>query len=128
MTEQKGFNPPAATPIVVEEPKLLIHSVTQSTDINTTLNPGVDFDVKGIFLHIYHGPISPTITISRDSVSGSNYDTVLYTEAAVNIEDFVFMPEEGEFKFIAGDGLNITITGISMSAGTAYLTVIYQEK
>lgn len=53
--------------------------------------------------------ISETITITKDSVNGSAYDTVLAKKTLSSAQSYVFRPQ-GEENFQAGDKLKIHST------------------
>ena len=69
--------------------------------------------------------ISEWITITRDSASGANYDTVLAKRQLVAEQDFVFRPQ-GECNFLAGDNLKIECTKVN-NVGTCYVEVKTSE-
>lgn len=69
--------------------------------------------------------ISETITITLDSASGANYDTILAQRTLVAEQNFVFRPQ-GEANFQAGDNIKIECTNAN-ATGTVYVVVKAQE-
>lgn len=65
--------------------------------------------------------ITETITITRDSKNGANYDHILVTRDLVDEQDIVFRPQ-GECNFEAGDEVKVQVTNSNVT-GTAYITV-----
>ncbi len=64
---------------------------------------------------------SQVVTVTKDSIVGVNYDTVLDKQTLVTATDYVFRPT-GEEIFDVGDEINL---GISTAGGapTAYATI-----
>lgn len=69
--------------------------------------------------------ISETVTITRDSKSGANYDHVLAARTMVSETCFIFRPQ-GECNFQAGDELKITCTNANLT-GTVYVLIKRSE-
>ncbi len=66
----------------------------------------------------FNASITETVTITRDSNIGANYDTVLATRDLVGETDFVFRPQ-GECNFLDGDNLRVQCTN-SNTTGSAF--------
>lgn len=63
-------------------------------------------------------PITETVTLTRDSRDGSNYDVVLVSESLTSESSFVFRPH-GECNFYDGDELKVQVTN-NTTTGVAY--------
>ena len=92
--------------------------------LSYTTSIGRQFKLEEILLRASVA-ISETITISRDSNNGSNYDTVLASRVMVSETDFVFRPQ-GECNFVSGDELKIQCTNANLTA-TVYVEVRTSE-
>ena len=82
------------------------------------------FKLEEVTLHASQN-ISETITITRDSANGANYDTVLAKRTLVAEADFVFRPQ-GECNFMAGDELKVQCTNAN-GVGTTYISIKTSE-
>ena len=69
--------------------------------------------------------ITETITITRDSVNGANYDVVLAVKALISQQDFVYRPS-GEENFQDGDEIKIQCTNAN-TTGVVYVNVKTSE-
>jgi hypothetical protein len=67
---------------------------------------------------------SQTVTITFDSVTGANYDTILKTEVMSSASDFYYQPTRPVF-FQKGDKLVVGIT--SGGAAVAYMTAFLRD-
>ena len=85
---------------------------------------GRRFKLESVSIH-FSVAVSESITITRDSLNGSTYDTVLSTKTLVAQQDFVYRPS-GEENFQAGDEVKIDITNAN-TTGIAYVTIKMSE-
>lgn len=69
--------------------------------------------------------VTETITITRDSGAGANYDTLLKSTSVVAQTSFVWRPE-GDCDFSSLDALKIQCTNANVT-GTAYVTIKTRE-
>ena len=95
-----------------------------SAALSYTTTIARQFKLEELCLHASQA-ISETITITRDSNSGANYDTVLAKRTLVAETDFLFRPQ-GECNFLKGDELKITCTKAN-SVGTVYVEIKTSE-
>jgi hypothetical protein len=70
-------------------------------------------------------PITETITITRDSANGVEYDVVLAAYSLVSAQSYVFRPT-GECNFQAGDEIKIQCTNANLT-GIVYATIKTSE-
>jgi len=82
------------------------------------------FRLKNIEFHA-SVVITETITITRDSVNGAAYDTILRKKSLVGEQNYNYDPEK-EIVFQAGDKIKITCTNAN-TTGTLYGTIKVQE-
>ena len=82
------------------------------------------FKLEEVTIHA-DANITETITISRDSVGGASYDTVLAKRDMVGEADFVFRPQ-GECNFFAGDNVKIACTNANVT-GVVYVEIKTSE-
>lgn len=85
--------------------------------LSYTSNYGRRFKLESVCLHASVA-ITETVTVTLDSVNGSNYDVVL---AKVNLsaeQDFVFRPQ-GELNLQLGDEIKVQCTNAN-TTGTVY--------
>ena len=80
--------------------------------------------LDGVEIH-FSGACSQTVSVTRDSVDGANYDTVLKSEALSVVTDFTYFPSRKRY-FRKGDIIKIGIT--SGGSTTAYLTALLEEE
>jgi hypothetical protein len=78
------------------------------------------FKLEEISIH-FSVAVTETVTITRDSVNGANYDHVLAKRSMVAEQDFVFRPQ-GEENFQAGDEVGVQCTNANHT-GVAYLVI-----
>lgn len=69
--------------------------------------------------------ITEEITLTRDSASGANYDTILRKKSLSAEQNFLYKPEGG-LVFQAGDQLKVACTNANL-AGTVYLSIKAME-
>ena len=103
--------------------------LTTSQDLSSdalsyTTSIARQFKLEEVTLHASQA-ISETVTITRDSASGANYDTVLAKRTLLSESDFVFRPS-GECNFLSGDNLKVQCTNAN-GVGSVYLTVKTSE-
>lgn len=82
------------------------------------------FKLESISIHASVA-ITETITITRDSVNGANYDVVLAVKALISQQDFVYRPS-GEENFQDGDEIKIQCTNAN-TTGVVYVNVKTSE-
>jgi|SRR5690606_20636355 len=103
------------------EPVLVEDVVTGAAAIDFTVSPVSDFRLIAVLAHFASDP-GDGLTITLDSVNGSEYDTVLATETNVGT-DFVYIPTNDLFF---KHGNEIVVTGSNAGNITYGLTVIYE--
>jgi|TARA_Y100000310_G_scaffold341165_2_gene439453 hypothetical protein len=86
-------------------------------DYTTTLTR--KFRVKSISFK-FSQAITETITITRDSKVGANYDAVLRNKDLVAETTYVYVPERGDDAYNAGDKIRIQCTDAN-SVGIVYV-------
>jgi len=88
-------------------------STTGTGTAIATLNPGADFHLMGIRLHIGSAlAAAETLTVTLDANAGGAYDTVLYTLdlGTPDIRDLVIPFGGEEDFFVAGDQIVIALS------------------
>lgn len=91
----------------------------------TTTTPGSKpFHLDQIVIRFTEA-VSETITITLDSIRGSNYDVVLQEVTLVSETDFVYRPQ-GDAIFNAGDEIKVECTD-NGGSGTIYGVVKTSE-
>jgi len=85
-----------------------------------TTSIGRRFKLESISIH-FSVPVTETITITRDSAQGPNYDTILASLDLVGKKNYVFRPQGEENEFV-GDEIKIEITNAG-EAGIAFVEV-----
>ncbi|MDD5355086.1 MAG: hypothetical protein PHY56_00890 [Candidatus Omnitrophica bacterium] len=93
--------------------------------LNYTTSVGRKFKLAEIILHASVA-ITETITITRDSKNGANYDHILRSFDLVGEQDFVFRPE-GECNFEENDEIKVQCTNANLT-GTIYVEIRTMEK
>lgn len=83
---------------------------------------GKKWQLTGVYIH-FDASCSQTVTVTRDSADGANYDTVLKEETLSAATDFTFKPTEELLK--SGEEISVGID--SGGSATAYLTIIGKE-
>jgi hypothetical protein len=68
-----------------------------------------------------------TVTITLDSGTGSNYDTLLFNYPLINATDFFWEPDD-ELIMSATDEIVVTCTNTGTPAITVYCTVLGEER
>lgn len=86
----------------------------------TTSSNTRPFKLEEISIHASQA-ISETVTITRVSKNGSNYDTVKAKRTMVSEQDYVYRPA-GEANYQAGDELKVQCTNAN-GVGTVYATI-----
>ena len=82
------------------------------------------FKLEELTIHFSQN-VTETITITRDSGSGANYDTVLVKRSLAAEQDFVFRPQ-GECNFLATDALKVACTNAG-GVGICYCEIKLSE-
>jgi hypothetical protein len=82
------------------------------------------FKLQEIVLH-FSVAVTQTITITRDSVNGANYDHVLANRSLSNEQDFIYRPQ-GEEDFQIGDEIKVQCTAAA-GVGIVYVTIKTRE-
>ena len=106
--------------------KFLHKPLTDSTNLATTVctystSPYThDVKVEEVRVHASEA-ITETVTITLDSIAGTNYDTVLVNKGLVGEQDLVFRPKD-EVYLAPGDILKVAVTRANIT-GTVYLTI-----
>jgi len=85
---------------------------------------GRRFKLESVTIH-FSEAVTETVTLTRDSAQGANYDTILVKRSLVAEEDFVYRPQ-GEENFWVGDELKVAITNANVT-GTAYVEIKASE-
>jgi hypothetical protein len=110
--------------------KFLKPDLTSDQDLSdaalsyTSSSSNKPFKLEEVIIH-FSEAVTETITITRDSVNGANYDHVLISRSLVAEQDFVFRPQ-GEENFYAGDEIKVQCTNANVT-GVAYLTIKRSE-
>lgn len=99
--------------------------ITTSQDLSAaalafTTSIGRRFKLESISIH-FSVAVTETITITRDSAQGANYDTVLAKKSLVSNQDYVFRPQGQEREYV-GDEIKIAITNAN-TTGIAYVEI-----
>jgi hypothetical protein len=82
------------------------------------------FKLEEVILH-FGAAVTETITITRDSAKGADYDHVLAKRSLVAETDFIFRPQ-GEENFNSGDEVIVTCTKATATT-TVYVTIKRSE-
>lgn len=104
--------------------------ITTSQDLSSgafsyTTSINRKFKLAEVILHASVA-ITETITLTRDSKNGANYDHILVSRDLEGEQDLVFRPQ-GESNFEAGDELKIQCTNANLT-GTIYITIKTTER
>ena len=86
---------------------ILSQQVTGATAINTTVNPGRQWKLDSITLHLSAAGGSGILTISLDAAAGTAYDTVIFTQDMTLVTDLYFQPEQ-QINLKPNDGIKIS--------------------
>jgi len=103
--------------------------ITTSQDLSAaalafTTSVGRRFRLESINIH-FSVAVTETITITRDSAQGANYDTVLAKKSLVSAQDYVFRPD-GQEREYAGDEIKIAVTNAN-ATGVCYIELKLSE-
>lgn len=82
------------------------------------------FKLEEVLIH-FSVVVTETVTVTRDSVNGNNYDTILDVGYLVGQQDYVFRPQ-GECNFQVGDEVKVQCTQANLT-GVAYLVIKRSE-
>jgi hypothetical protein len=104
--------------------------ITTSQDLSAgalsyTTAIGRKFKLAEVAIHA-SVDITETITITRDSKNGANYDHILLSRDLSAEQDVVYRPQ-GECNFEVGDELKVACTNANLT-GTVYVTIKLMEK
>jgi len=69
--------------------------------------------------------ITETVTLTRDSINGANYDHVLASRSLIQESSYIFRPQ-GECNFQDGDELKVQCTNANLT-GVLYCTIKLSE-
>lgn len=100
--------------------------VTTSQDLSagtlsyTTSSSNRKWKLDSVVIH-FSQTITETVTITRDSKHGANYDHILAKRSLVAEQDFRFTPS-GEENFQDGDELKVQCTNANLT-GVAYVII-----
>ena len=72
----------------------------------------------------FSAAVTPTVTITRDSGAGENYDTILLTQSLTGSEQDLVWRLTGKCVLFSDDILKIVISDVNANA---YVTVIPKE-
>jgi len=86
-----------------------VHETTGSTDIDSSLDPGVAGQLESFELHLDAAGGANSLTITRNSLAGSDYDVVWYTKDMTAVTDILWVPDR-PLHFEAGDLVDIAWT------------------
>lgn len=92
--------------------------------LSYTTDYGRKFKLEQVMIH-FSQPVTETITITLDSVDGSNYDTVLQSVGLISETDYVYRPQ-GEANYQAGDEIKVQCTNANI-VGTVYCKIKSSE-
>lgn len=84
-----------------------------------------DGELDEVRINFTNAACSQTVTITFDSGTGANYDTILKTEILSSAADFVYKPTRPDF-FKKGDKLVVGIT--SGGTAVAWMTAFLKER
>ena len=88
--------------------------------LNYTTNFAAKTKVLQVFLHASTN-ISETVTISFNSTTGANYDTVIKSETLSSAANIAWIPDN--FVLLSGDEVTVTCTN-GGGTGTVYVTIV----
>lgn len=74
--------------------------------VASTLNPLVDFYLNEIKIHLSAAGGAGILTISVNSIHGSEYDVIIASQDMTAITDLVFVPDP-KLHLLAGDIINV---------------------
>ena len=93
-------------------------------ELSYTSAIGRKFKLEEVILHASVA-ITETVTVTRDSKNGADYDHVLDRGHLVGEQDYVFRPQ-GECNFQDGDEIKIHCTNANLT-GVVYCTIKTSE-
>ena len=109
-----------------------IYKLTTSQDLasgNLSYTTAISekFRIKQVLIHASASIAAKTITLTFDSGTGANYDTILAAGDFVNNTDLAFIPGQNapDIEFTDGDELKISSSGAT-NTGILYVTIIYE--
>ena len=92
--------------------------------LSYTTSIGRKFRLQEVAIH-FSVAVTETVTVTRDSITGANYDPPLSKRSMVAEQDFLFRPQ-GECDFQDGDEVKVQCTQANLT-GTAYVTIKTRE-
>lgn len=95
-----------------------------SAALSYTTDYGRRFKLESVMIHASVA-ITETVTVTLDSVHGSNYDIVLAKQDLDAEQDFVFRPQ-GELNLQVGDEIKVQCTNAN-TTGIVYATIKSSE-
>lgn len=103
--------------------------ITTSQDLSAgelsyTTSVGRKFKLSEVIID-FSAAVTETITITRDSKNGVNYDHILRQVDLIAESNFVFRPT-GEINFEAGDEIKVHCTNANLT-GIAYCVIKTKE-
>ena len=107
-----------------QRPDITTSQDLSAATLNYTTTLTRQFRLDEILIH-FNAATTETITITKDSAKGANYDTVLRKRAIAAETDFVFRPEQ-PIDFQAGDNVKVQCTNAN-GVNVAYVTIKTSE-
>jgi len=92
--------------------------------LSYTTSTNRKFQLTEVIIH-FSEAVTETVTLTRDSKNGANYDVVLNETDLVAKQDYVFRPV-GDCIFEVGDELKVYGTNANVT-GVAYVTIKRKE-
>ena len=107
--------------------KLTTSQNLASGELSYTTAIGAKFKIKQVLVHASTGLASKTITLTYDSATGANYDTILSALDFDGNQDLAFKTgqEIPVMDFMVGDELKIASSSATV-VGIVYVTIIYE--
>lgn len=98
--------------------------LSTSTALSYTTNFAKTTKILGVMFH-FSAATSETVTISVDNSVGSNYDTLVKSQALTSATDYFWQPDN-EFIISSADEIKVTCTCANY-ANTVYVTVLGED-
>ena len=104
-------------------------TITTSQDLSSaalsyTTSIGRNFKLEEVLIHFSQN-VNETITVTKDSKSGANYDVVKRKRTMLDSKDFVYRPQ-GEENYRAGDEVKVECTN-TYGIAVAYAEILLSE-
>ena len=106
------------------KPDLTTSQDLSSAALSYTSSTNRKFKLEEVTIH-FSVAVTETVTITRDSAHGANYDQILKKRPLIAEQDYVFRPE-GECNFQDGDEVKVECTNAN-NVGIAYCTIKRSE-